>query len=493
MDRENILQFYRRWQSLLKQRIDGYIYDDNMKLLPTRYIFSKFKKSIEKLLTNQLMETEKIILMPGIRGIGKTTLLAQAFAIEKYVKPKKDRLLLENIGKLDKRLYLDVSQLYAEHISLNDFFNLYEEIEDFHFEKPYKKILILLDEVHFDDNWSLFLKNIFDRSKGNNDILIIATGSSALQINMVSDLKRRIEVWDIYPMKFSENLILKYNKYPILHLSDNLQNALFNSHSAIEVFNYLKSKNLIIEQYFVKNVPIGTEDNFFKSGGFPSTIKLENELKAMELIKSVIDGIIIKDILTIKRFESNTILKISELLYLLAQSDVISYHKLQDTLRIPRQETLERLIEVLIIAGLLVKIPAYSHTYGSARKTPKFLFITPSLRAAILNNYFLSGIEGKKLEDYFTLLYQKDLKKNRDIGETKLSYDAAERGADFILTLNNNENIVIEVGFSKEEIKQVENTLKKVNGIYGIIFGSKNLEIVNDKIVKVPLPFLLSI
>ena len=63
----------------------------------------------------------------------------------------------------------------------------------------------------------------------------------------------------------------------------------------------------------------------------------------------------------------------------------------------------------------------------------------------------------------------------------------------FILTLNNNENIVIEVGFSKEEIKQVENTLKKVNGIYGIIFGSKNLEIVNDKIVKVPLPFLLSI
>ena len=66
MDRENILQFYRRWQSLLKQRIDGYIYDDNMKPLPTRYIFSKFKKSIEKLLTNQLMETEKIILLTTI-------------------------------------------------------------------------------------------------------------------------------------------------------------------------------------------------------------------------------------------------------------------------------------------------------------------------------------------------------------------------------------------------------------------------------------------
>jgi predicted AAA+ superfamily ATPase len=493
MDSEKILQFYRMWQSLLPQRVDGYIYDEEMKLLPTRYIFSKAKKYIEKLLTNQLIETEKIVLMPGIRGIGKSTLLAQAFAIEKYLKTKKDRLLLENIGKLDKRLYLDVGQLHAEQISLNDFFKYYEEIEGFHFEKPNKKLLILLDEVHFDENWSLFLKNIFDRSKGNNDILIIATGSSALQINMISDLKRRIEVWDIYPMKFTEYMILKYNNYPIPHLSDNLQNILFNSSNAKEVFNGLNANELQIDKYFAHKVPIGLEENFFQSGGFPSAFKIENEIRAIEIIKTVIDGIIVKDILTLKSFEKNTSSKINDLLYLLAQSDVISYHKLQESLRIPRQETLESLIEVLIIAGILVKIPAYSQTYGSARKTPKFLFITPSLRSALLNNYFLSGIEGKKLEDYFALIYHKDIKGNKFFGNTKLSYDAAERDADFILTLNNIKNIVIEVGFNKEETKQVENTMKKVNSIYGLIIGSKNLELVNDKIVKIPLKFLLTI
>jgi hypothetical protein len=65
---------------------------------------------------------------------------------------------------------------------------------------------------------------------------------------------------------------------------------------------------------------------------------------------------------------------------------VVSYNKLQEALKIQRPETLENLIEVLIMAGLLVKIKTYGHTYGSTRKTPKFLFITPSLRSAILNN-----------------------------------------------------------------------------------------------------------
>jgi len=79
--------------------------------------------------------------MPGLRGIGKTTLLSQVFALEKFLKMNEDRTILENIGKLDEKLYLDVSQLHAEKITLNDFFKFYEEIKGFHF-----------DEIHFDEN-----------------------------------------------------------------------------------------------------------------------------------------------------------------------------------------------------------------------------------------------------------------------------------------------------------------------------------------------------
>jgi len=491
MDKAKIEQFYTKWQANLPQRIEGYIYDENKRMLPTRFMFAKFKKVIEKFLNNELSEIEKVVLMPGIRGIGKTTLLAQTYAIEKFLKPK-DRNLLENIGKLEERLYLDVSQLRSDQISLNEFFNFYEEIREFHFEKPQKKILILLDEVHFDENWGLFLKTIFDRTKGHRDILVIATGSSALQIKMIPDLGRRTDIWEIFPMKLNEYLILKYGKYPLPGLSDYLQDALFNSSNATEVFERLKIKSQEIRKFFVESVQPKSETDFFESGSFPSAIRIENKQKAIEKIKSVIDGIIAKDIITLQKFKTQTIAKIGDLLYLLAQSDLISYSKLKEALKIERVETLESLIEVLVMSGVLVKVKTYGTTYGSTRKTPKLLFVTPSLRSAVLNNIYLSGIEGKKLEDYFALIYLKDLKSHSKYA-INLSYDLAEAGADFVLTLKDRSNIVIEVGFNKNEIEQVKNTMKKVKSRYGLVFGSSELELINDSIVKVPLRFLMLI
>jgi len=492
MNKIKIEQFYTQWQTTLPQRIEGYIYDENEKLLPTRFIFARIKKVVEKFLNNELSEIEKIVLMPGIRGIGKSTLLAQTYALEKFLRLE-DRNILENLGKLDERIYLDISQLHAEQISLHDFFNFYEEIRRFHFEKPDKKILILLDEIHFDERWGLFLKNLFDRTKGHKDILVIATGSSVLQINTIADLGRRSDVWKIFPMKFSEYLILKYNKFPLRPgLSDYLQEILFNSSTAGDVFKKLQAEKNAIDRYFVNEIPPEAEKDFFESGSFPSTLKIKNKLKAIEKIKSVIDGIIAKDILKLKSFETQTVAKISDLLYLLAQSDLIGYNKLREALKINRQETLEKLIEVLILSGVLTKVKTYGTTYGSTRKTPKILFITPSLRSAVLNNDYLPGIEGKKLEDYFALIFQKDIKGTQIFGAPVLSYDLAEGGADFVLTLKNRSNIVIEVGFNKEKTKQVANTMKKIkNSKYGLVFGSNDLELANDSTVKVPLRFLM--
>ena len=485
----DIEQFYTKWQANLPPRIEGYIYDENKKLLPTRFIFFRLKRLIGEFLNNKLPETEKIILMPGIRGIGKSTLLAQIYLIEKFLR-REDKDILGNIGKLDEKLYLDVSQLHADRISLNEFFNFYEEIKGFCFEKPDKKILILLDEIHYDDDWGLFLKNIFDRIKGHRNVLVIATGSSAIQIRMGADLGRRTDIWEIYPMKFSEYLILKYAEHSASKFSEYLRNTLFNSSCASDVFKKLKTKDREIKRFFAEKVPVEAKKDFFESGSFPATVRIENKLKAIEKIRSVIDGIIAKDIITLQRFKTQTIAKISDLLYLLAQSDLISYSKLKESLKIERVETLENLIEVLIMSGVLVKVKTYGRTYGSTRKTPKFLFVAPALRSAILNNYYIPRIEGKKLEDYFALIYLKDLRKNWAID---LRYDFAAGGADFILTSKDRSNIVIEVGFNKEEVDQVRNTMKKVKSKYGLVFGSKKLEVINNSIVKIPLEYLLLI
>jgi len=490
MDRAKIEQFYARWKLTLPQRIEGYIYDEERELLPQRFIFNKFKEAVEKLLTGKLTDIEKIILIPGIRGIGKSTLLAQTYMLEKFLAPE-DKNIIGNIGKLDDRIYLDVSQLHAEQISLHDFFIFYEEINGFHFEKPGRKLLFLLDEIHFDENWGLFLKNIYDRTKGHKDVLFLVTGSSALQIKMIADLGRRSDVWEFYPMTFDEYILLKYNKSCLSDLSSYIRDILFKSLNASEVFKLLFEKKKEIDGYFANEIPHMAEKDFFEFGSFPFTLKINNKQKAAEKIKSVIDGIIAKDIIILKNFKTHTIAKISDLLYLLAQSDLISYNKIQATLRISRAETLESLVEVLVLSGLVVKVKTYGTSYKSTRKTPKLLFITPSLRSAILNNNYPTGLEGKKLEDYFVLISQKIFMEKHAFKIGGLSYDIAEGGADFVLTLSDNSNIVIEVGFNKEKSSQVQNTMKKVKSRYGLVFGTSEIELVKDSIVKVPLKYLL--
>jgi len=347
----------------------------------------------------------------------------------------------------------------------------------------------MLDEVHYDEKWGLFLKILFDTIKGHKNLLVVATGSSAINIKMNPDLARRATVIELFPMKFSEYLVLKHKMSPAKNMAEELQKVIFNSRNAKKAFQELKARELEINRFFI-DLPPGCEDDFFNNGGFPFIVGLHNQVEISERIKDVINSIISKDIIALKEFKTETIGKIYDLLYLLANSDLISYDKLQKALRIDNIRTLSALLEVLVMSGILLRIKSYGQTYGATRKTPKYFFITPSLRSAILDNNFPSGIEGKKLEDYFALIMHKDLKKTLAVD---LRYDFAEGGADFILTLKDRSNIVIEVGFNKKETEQVKNTMKKVKSRYGIVFGSGKLGLVEDAIVKIPLKYLLLI
>jgi predicted AAA+ superfamily ATPase len=491
MDNIKLDDFYKSWNNNISRLSDGYLYDDNSNLRPTRYIFPYFKNIINNFLSGKINELEKIILLPGIRGVGKTTLLMQIYQIEKFLSPDNsaDAEILRNLKKLDFRFYFDVSKFHLEQITLNEFFKYFEKINNLNFVNLNKKIIILLDEIHFDEKWSLFLKLLFDSTKGHKNLLVIATGSSAINLKISADLMRRSTTTELFPMKFNEYLILKHNIYPINNLSDKLNHVLFDSQNAMKVFQELKNEEAKIDRYFIK-LPANCEDDFFKSGGFPFVTGLKNEVEIAERIKNVINGIITKDIITLKKFKSETISKINDLLFLLANSDVITYEKLLKSLRIDSIRTLSSLLDTLVMSGIIVLVKSYGKTYGATRKTPKYLFLTPSLRSAILDNIYLSGIEGKKLEDYFALIFVNNLNK---FFAHSLHYDKAEGGADFVLTLNDRSNIVIEVGFNKEKTIQVEKTMKKVKSRYGLVIGSNNLELVNNTIVKIPLKFFMLI
>ena len=494
-NREKIESFYRLWTSEIDKLFSGYIYDEVGKLNPTRYIFSYYLTLLEKLAGNRLEEIEKINLLSGIRGVGKTTLLAQLYYAPKFISPYKKRNYGNVFSQNYEKIYLDVSRLAAEGIGLTEFFNYYQEVNNIRFVDLDKKLLILLDEVHYDEKWGLFLKNIFDATKNHKNVLVVATGSSALRIKLNPDLSRRSLSEELYPLKFNEYVILKSDIYPPRGLSDNLVEAILTSKNAKELFEFYKNRQNEISRYISK-IPPHSEEDYLYFGGFPFVLRLKNKKSIVfELVSGVIDKLITKDLLEMKRFSSETISKIKDLLYLMASSDN-TIDKLCNTLKLDYRPV-RGVLDALVQSGVLVEIKSYGQKFVRVRKPIKFLFISPSLRISILNGILPPEVKGKILEDYLTLIFINDFrKKEKKYGGIEIMHDSSSGGADFILRIGKEKKIIIEVGFGKkgDGVKQIENTGKTVGGYdYGIIVNRKSgLELVNDKIIKMPLSFWLA-
>ena len=503
-NREKIENFYRLWNSEVGRLLSGYIYDEEGEPNPTRYIFSYYLNILKKFTENKLEEIEKINLLSGIRGVGKTTLLAQIYFAEKFIPLYKKIDYKDILSQNYEKIYLDVSRLSAENITLTEFFNYYQEINNTRFVDLNKKLLILLDEVHYDEKWGTFLKNVFDATKSHKNILIIATGSSALKIKLNPDLSRRSILEELYPLKFNEYVILKYGQllkkdaYPIRGLSDSITKAILLSENAKKLFDFCKSNQSEVSKYFSK-LPPEAERDYFSFGGFPFILRLKNKKSIIfELISGVIDKLITKDLLEMKKFSSETISKIKDLLYLIASSDAIDIDKLCTALRLDYR-TVRNVLDALVKSGILVEFRSYGQKFVKVRKPIKFLFISPSLRIGLLNGILPPEVKGKILEDYLALIFWKDFKKKRKgfNSDIDIMYDSSAGGADFVLRIGEHKKIIIEVGFGKENegIRQIENTGKNIGGyVYGIVISAKSdLELVRDKIVKMPLKFWLAI
>jgi predicted AAA+ superfamily ATPase len=343
----------------------------------------------------------------------------------------------------------------------------------------------------------LFLKNVFDATKGHKNILVITTGSSALRIKLNPDLSRRSLSEELYPLKFNEYAILKDNIYPERGLSDNLTEAILGGKDANDLFEFCKNRQPEISRYFSK-FPPGAEDDYLYFGGFPFVLRLKNKKSIVfELVSGVIDKFITKDLLEMRRLSSQTISKIKDLLYLIASSDSTDIDKLCNALKLDYRPV-RAILDALVKSGVLVEIKSYGQKFVRVRKPIKFLFISPSLRVSILNGILPPEVKGKILEDYLALIFTKDFqKRGKKYGGLEVMHDSSTGGADFILRLGRGKKIIIEVGFAKqnEGIKQIENTGKITDGYdYGIIISRQgDLKLINDKILRMPFNFWLAI
>ena len=486
---KNIEQFYIEWSANLESYLSGYAFDSNNFPIKTRFAYLTLQKHLTDLLSESLTEDQKIIILPGIRGVGKTTLLSQLYFFEQFL-PKGHTRLKENLRKLDYRIYISADRLMSENISLQEFTQYLENNIWGNLSLNKKKILFLIDEVQYDQKWDLFLKLLFDKTKGNNNILVIATGSSAIFLNQKnSDLVRRSKMERILPEKFTEYLMLHHNIYPEKGLAKSLRETIFDSKNAEEVFNKInKLKPVIVKKLAaIANLELNKSDYVLR-GALPFATEMASMPQALERIKDmVLINIVQRDLILSGDFDAETLVKIPDTLFLLANSDEITTGNLADTLKI-HSNTINKILKSLVDTEILYEIKPYGQPYNQIKKSPKYLFVSSALRSGLLDGIFSSNIKGKLLEDYMALIFAKELH-----GKAKIFFDYGKGGADFIIRFANNQEIVIEVGFGKEDIRQVQKTMQKTKGRakYGLIIGSNQLKLINDEIVKIPLNYFL--
>ncbi len=203
---------------------------DNLKKYQNR-LLKTFKIEYRRYIFDEINFDDKMIAIFGARGVGKTTTLFQ--------------YLLELQSKNKNVLYISLDYPFLSGVDLID---IVEEFVENGGE------YLLLDEVHRYNDFSVYLKIIYDLF----DINVIFTSSSATSLlNAKSDLSRRVTLYNLYGFSFREFLEIKHNiKLDKYNIED-----ILNNH--ITISNNIIDKNLNILKEFKEYLEIGYYPFYF--------------------------------------------------------------------------------------------------------------------------------------------------------------------------------------------------------------------------------------
>lgn len=483
MNNLQVNQFLQNQISYAPALLRTYAQDELSNKYLKRNIFIRVKKLLNDFVAGQ--RELRMVAIPGLRGVGKTTLLAQLF-LELFPRYPKEMLYI-SADQVVRHLRSDLYTVFEE----------YQKILGTSFERLDKEIFVFIDEIHFDKSWPNVLKTIYDRSK---KVFVVCTGSSALSLQSTPDLARRVIFEKLYPMNFTEYVLLKTKymstkdgvtatKFPIKGMGEAVRDALFYNKNADECFASLKSLESQVKKYWF-GIDSLELDKYLTFGTMPYALTIRDEVRVHTLTSQLIDKVVEKDLLELDKFSTDTISMVKNILLLVAGSSEVSVTNLAKILTGISTITLINVLEALEKAEILIRVYPYGSAYKKVRKPSKYHFMTPAIRHTLLT--FVEGEgsfennKGRYLEDIVALSLC------RAFGQKLVSpifYDSAKGGADFILKLRN-KKIAVEVGYGDKGLRQVQATLEKIKGEYGLVLSDADLSL-SGRVVKVPLQYFL--
>lgn len=302
--------------------------------------------SIHRYLYEQINWSNKLVVIKGPKGVGKTTLVLQ------HIKETFSNNLAE-------ALYVSLDNMWFSNHSLC-------ELVEYHY--THGGTHIFLDEVHKYKNWAQELKNIYDSYP---DLNVVVTGSSLLQLEeaMQHDLSRRCRTYELQGLSLREFIKLEEGKdLPTYTLDEIVSN-----HFAIASQITSMVKVLPLFEKYVKNGYYP----FYKEEGDGYEQRLELVMRA----------IIENDIPAVEKIEFESLYKAEHLLSILAEMVpfTLNVASLTSTLGISRNSLL-KIFELLDRAKLTRSIYTSKAGMKQLAKPDKILFDNPNLMFALASS-----------------------------------------------------------------------------------------------------------
>jgi predicted AAA+ superfamily ATPase len=281
---------------------------------------------------------QRLIMILGHRGVGKTTLILQKM---KEVSGMKVYLSLDDFYFEENRLIILIEVLYL--LGYRYFY---------------------LDETHRYTYWSADLKSIFDTYE---DAFFVVSGSSILELKKgTADLSRRAAVYQLAGLSFREFIHMeKGQALPVISLSEILENHAQSSEALTDVLD--------IPQLFEK---------YLKYGYYPF-FRMGTELYFSRLLEATL-LVLEMDIGPFEEISYKTIRSMKKLLYIISESVpfIPNISKLAEKLEMSRNTVL-KILDMLQQAQILNLLYQSVHGISFLQKPEKIYLQNPNLAYAL--------------------------------------------------------------------------------------------------------------
>lgn len=252
---------------------------------------------------DKFFTSQNIILLTGLRRVGKTTLMKLFIQrlIKKGIKPM-------NI------FYVSLDDYVLEAKSIIEVATEYRALHKLPVEE---KVYFFFDEITHKENFHQQLKNLYDRQ---NVKIYAAASSSSLLKDKKAYLTGRANILEVLPLDFFEYLQFKN-------------------------ITVKKRDSQLLETYF---------DEYLQTGGIPGYVLY----KEREYIQNLVDDIIYKDIIAYHKIKNNQVVKDLFKILMGNVGNPISTYKIGNTLKISA-DTISRYLQHFEDTYLIYLVPRF--------------------------------------------------------------------------------------------------------------------------------------